>query len=113
MKDVYDYLWRMTMAIFLCPVAIAFWLAFGVSGFSLGNFMGFLGALSQRYAEMDAAGQSAFMLQLLFSWAVLAFVIMLVSFLVSPPRFGYILRKKHGRPEVSVVGLGDFSHDAQ
>lgn len=113
MKDVYDYLWRMVMAILLCPVAIAFWLAFGVSGFSLGGFLGFLGALAQRYAEMDGAGQSAFMLQLLFSWAVLAFVIMLVSFLVSPPRFGYILRKKDGRPEVSVVGPGGFSRGAR
>ena len=113
MKDVYDYLRRMFMAIFLCPVSVVFWLAFGISGFSPGGFMAFLGSLAQRYAAMNADGQSTFMLQILFGWAVLAFMIMLISFLVSPPRFGYILKKKHGKPEVSVVGLGDFSHDAQ
>lgn len=103
MKDVYDYLRRMFMAILLCPVAVAFWLAFGMSGFSPDKFMNFLGALGQRYASMNAAGQSAFLLQVLFGWAVLAFVFMLISFVVSPPRFGYILRKKGDKAVVSVV----------
>lgn len=103
MKDVYDYLRRMFMAILFCPVAAAFWLAFGMSGFSPDKFMQFLAALGQRYAAMDAAGQSAFLLQVLFGWAVLAFVFMLLSFVVSPPRFAYILRKKGNKAVVSVV----------
>ena len=103
MKDVYDYLRRMFMAILLCPVAAAFWLGFGMSGFGPDGFMHFLGALGQRYSAIDAAGQSAFLLQVLFGWAVLAFVFMLISFVVSPPRFGYILRKKGDKAEVSVV----------
>lgn len=103
MKDVYDYLRRMFMAILLCPAAAAFWLAFGMSGFSPDRFMRFLGALAQRYAAMGADGRSAFLLQVLFGWAVLAFVFMLISFLVSPPRFGYALRKKGDKAVVSVV----------
>ncbi|MDD5330733.1 MAG: hypothetical protein PHX38_12090 [Sulfuricella sp.] len=103
MKDIYDYLRRMVMAIFLCPVSVAFWLAFGMSGFAPGRFMHFLGALSQRYAAMDAAGQGAFLSQVLFGWAVLAFVFMLISFVVLPPRFGYVLRKRDGKAVVAVV----------
>lgn len=58
MKDISDYLWRMFMAIFLCPVAAFFWLAF---------------------------------------------VFLLVSFVVTPPRFSYSLDKRGGRAAVSVA----------
>lgn len=103
MKDVYDYLRRMFMTVLLCPVAAAFWLAFGLSGFSPDRLMHFLGTLGQRYAAMDAVGQSSFLLQVLFGWVVLAFVFMLISFVVSPPRFRYILRKKGDKAVVSIV----------
>ena len=103
MKDVYDYLRRMFMAIFLCPVAVMFWLAFAFYGFSPGGFMQFLGALGRDYAVMDSDGQIAFLFQILFGWAVLAFAFLLLSFVTSPPRFAYILKKKDGKPMVSVV----------
>jgi hypothetical protein len=87
MKDVTDYLRRMFMAVFLCPVAVVFVLMFGVSGFSPGEFMHFLGSLGQLYASMDVDGQHALLSQGLFGWAVLAFVFVLVSYVVNPPNF--------------------------
>lgn len=103
MKDVYDYLRRMGMAIFLCPVSVGFWLAFGMSGFRPGQFMHFLGEQAQNYAAMDASGQGAYLFQVGLGWAVLAFVFMLISFVVLPPRFGYVLRKEDGKAVVAVV----------
>lgn len=103
MKDVSDYLWRMASAIFLCPIAAAFWLAFAASSFSPGNFLQFIGSLGQSYAAMDAEGRVTVILQTLFSWAILAFVFLLISFAVNPPRFNYILTQKNGKKTVSVV----------
>lgn len=103
MKDISDYLWRMFMAIFLCPVAASFWLAFGSFGFDPGRLMLFIGAQGQHYVALDGDGQIAFLLQVLFGWAALAFVFMLISFVVNPPRFSYALNKKCGKADVSVV----------
>lgn len=103
MKDVSDYLWRMFMAIFLCPVAASFWLTFGSFGFNPGRFMLFIGSLGQHYAVLDTDGQIAFLLQGLLGWSALAFVFLLISFVVNPPRFRYTLNKSSGKPAVSVV----------
>lgn len=103
MKDVSDYLRRMFAAIFLCPVALSFWLVLGNFGFSPDRFMQFLGSLGQSYAAMDADGQIAFLFQALFGWASLAFVFMLISFVVNPPRFRYTIKKAGGKQAVSVV----------
>ncbi len=103
MKDVSDYLWRMFMAIFLCPVAATFWLALGSFGFNPGNFLQFIGTLGQRYAAMDSEAQITVVLQGFFCWAILAFVFLLISFAVNPPRFNYVLTKKNGKMAVSVV----------
>jgi len=103
MKDVSDYLWRMFMAIFLCPVAAFFWLAFGSFGFEPGRFMLFVGLQGQHYAALNASGQMAFLLQGLFGWLALAFVFLLVSFVVNPPRFSYSLDKRGGKAAVSVA----------
>lgn len=103
MKDVSDYLWRMFMAIFLCPVAALFWLAFGSFGFDPGRFMLFIGLQGQHYVALDPDGQTAFFLQGLFGWSALAFVFLLVSFVVNPPRFSYALNKRSGKPAVTIV----------
>lgn len=103
MKDISDYLIRMAVAIFLFPVAVAFWLVFAGVGFSLGGLMQMLGELAQRYAAMGMDERQMFLLELLFSWAVLAFVAMLISFVVKRPHFGYILKKKDGKPTVAVI----------
>ena len=103
MKDISDYLWRMFMAIFLCPVAASFWLAFGSFGFDPGRLMLFIGAQGQHYVALDSDGQIAFLVQALFGWAALAFVFMLISFVVNPPRFSYALNRKSGKADVSVV----------
>ncbi len=103
MKDVSDYLWRMFVAIFLCPVAASFWLAFGSFGFDPGRLMLFIGLQGQHYAALDPDGQTAVILQGLFGWAALAFVFLLISFVVNPPRFSYTLNKKNGKSDVSVV----------
>lgn len=105
MKDVSDYLGRMFAAIFLCPVAAAFWLAITSFGFNLGKLMLFIGALGQHYVSLDSDSQIAFILQGLFGWSALAFVFLLISFVVKPPRFSYSLDKaRSGRAAVSVVG---------
>jgi len=103
MRDIIDYLQRMFVAIFLCPVAGAFWLMFGSAGFSPDKFMQALVAMGQNYAAMGAESKTEFLFQLLFGWAALAFVFMLISFVSNPPRFGYILKKKGGKPAVSVL----------
>jgi len=38
MVDVLDYTRRLFAAVFLCPVAAAFWVLFAASGFSLTSF---------------------------------------------------------------------------
>lgn len=103
MKDVYDYLRRMFMAIFLCPVAVAFWLSFIYSGLSPDRYIHLLGSLASIYSRMSSADQGTLLVQLLFGWAVLAFAFMLISFVTSPPRFGYVLKKKNGHAVVSLV----------
>jgi hypothetical protein len=103
MKDVSDYLWRMFMAIFLCPVAASFWLAFGNFGFDPGQFMLSVGSLGQHYVALDADGQVAFIFQGLFGWSALAFLFLLISFVANPPRFSYALNKRSGKAAVSVV----------
>lgn len=103
MKDVYDYLRRMFMAIFLCPVAAAFWLAFIYSRLSPDRFLHLLGALGSNYSAMTVADQGTFLAQVFFGWGVLAFAFMLISYLTSPPHFHYVLRKRNGHAEVSVV----------
>lgn len=102
MKDVSDYLQRMFIAIFLCPVAASFWLAFGSFGFDPGRLMLYIGLQGQYYAGLDPDGQTTFLLQGLFGWSALAFVFLLISFVVNPPRFSYALNKKSGKSGVSV-----------
>jgi len=103
MKDLSDYLQRIFMAVFLCPVAVVFVLAFGFSGFSPGEFMHFLGSLGQLYGSMDVDGQHALVSQGLFGWAVLAFVFVLVSYAVNPPNFSSSFNEIDGSPAVSVA----------
>lgn len=103
MKDVTDYLWRMFVAIFLCPVAVSFWLAFGIFGFDPGRFMLFIGLQGQHYVALGTDGQITFLFQVLFAWSALAFLFLLVSFVVNPPRFSYSLKKRSGKAAVSVV----------
>lgn len=105
MKDVSDYLGRMFAAIFLCPVAAAFWLGFTSFGFNLGKFMLYIGTVGQQFVAMDADSQITAIIQGLFAWSALAFVFLLISFVVKPPRFSYSLNKvRSGRAGVSVVG---------
>lgn len=105
MKDVSDYLGRMFAAIFLCPVAAAFWLGFASFGFNLGKFMMFVGSVGQQYVAMDFDSQITAIIQGLFGWSALAFVFLLISFVAKPPRFSYSLNKvRRGRSGVSVVG---------
>lgn len=103
MKDVFNYLRRMFMAIFLCPVAVLFALVFVVSGFSPVEFMHFFVALGQLYTSMDVDGQHALLSQGLFSWAVLAFVFVLVSYAVNPPNFRGSLSEIEGSTVMPVV----------
>lgn len=110
MKEVSDYLQRMFMAVFLCPVAVVFVLTFGVSGFSPGEFMHFLGSLGQLYTSMDVDGQHALLSQGLFGWAVLAFVFVLVSYVVNP--LGS-LDETDGSSAASVAELGGFPSGAK
>ena len=105
MKDVSDYLGRMFAAIFLCPVAAAFWLGFTSFGFNLGEFLLFIGSLGQQFVAMDSDTQITSIIQGLFAWSALAFVFLLISFVVKPPRFSYSLNKvRTGRSAVAVVG---------
>ena len=103
MRDVYDYLRRLIYAVLLCPVAAAGWIGFGLSGFSISGFLAFLGNVSQHYAALDADGQAAFLFQVYAGWAVLAFVFLLATFVVNPPRFRYELKEEGGQKVVSVV----------
>lgn len=103
MKDVTDYLWRMFVAIFLCPVAFSFWLALGFFGFDPGRLMLFIGLQGQHYVALGIEGQITFLLQVLFGWSALAFLFLLVSFVVNPPRFSYSLKKSSGKAAVSIV----------
>jgi len=113
MKEVSDYLRHMFMAVFLYPVAAVFVLAVVFSGFNLGEFMQFLGSLGQLYASMDVDGQHTLLSQGLFSWAVLAFVFVLVSYAVNPPNFRAEFNKADGNTVVSVVELGGFPRGAK
>lgn len=103
MRDVYDYLRRLVYAVFLCPAAALFWISFGLSGFSVGGYLSFLGALSRHYAALDPDGQSAFVFQAFAGWGVLAFVFLLLTFAVNPPRFRYELKEKGDHKVVSVI----------
>lgn len=113
MKDVSDYLRHMFMAVFLYPVAAVFVLAVVFSGFSPGEFMHFLSSLGQLYTAMDVDGQHTLFSQGLFSWAVLAFVFVLVSYAVNPPSFSGIRNETNDKAAVSVVELGGFSRGAK
>jgi hypothetical protein len=103
MRDVYDYLGRLSIALLLCPVALGAWLIIGVSGFSFDGFMIFVGELSQRYAGMSQEGQAIFRFQVYAVWAALAFGFMLLSFAARPPSFSYRLKKENGRWITNVV----------
>jgi hypothetical protein len=103
MHDVIDYLRRLFYAVFLCPAAAAFWVSFGLSGFSVGDYLAFLGALSNHYAALDADGQGAFVFQAFAGWSVLAFVFLLLTFAVNPPRFRYELKEEGDHKVVSVI----------
>lgn len=103
MRDVSEYLRRVVMAVFLCPVAVVFMLTFGFSGFSPGEFMHFFGLLGQFYTSMDAGGHHALLSQGLFSWAVLGFVFVLVSYVVNPPSLSGSLKEIDASPAMSVV----------
>lgn len=94
MKDVRDYLRRLFAAIFLCPVAAGAWVLFAYCGFSFGEFLAFLAALSQEYALMDADARLITDLEVLAGWAVLAFGFLFLSYVTNPPRFDYRLRKE-------------------
>lgn len=94
MNDIRDYLRRLFFAVLFCPVAAGFWTLFAVSGFSFGDFMAFLGSISQKYAAMNMDEQWSFQFQVLASWSVLAFGFFLLNFLIRPPKFDYRLAKE-------------------
>lgn len=103
MHDIYDYLRRLFFAVILCPAAALFWVSFGLSGFSVGGYLSFLGALSRHYAALDPDGQGAFLFQSIAGWGVLAFVFLLLTFAVSPPHFRYELKDEGDHKAVSVI----------
>lgn len=103
MQDVYDYLRRLFFAVFLFPAAALFWIGFGLSGFNVGGYLSYLGALSRHYAALDPDGQGAFVFQAIAGWGVLAFVFLLLTFALNPPRFRYQLKEEGEHKVVSVI----------
>ena len=103
MKDKLDYLRRLLFAALLCPMAIAFWVGFGLSGFNLDAFMVFLAEAGQYYTVLDAEAQAFFRLEVYAVWAVLTFGALVMTFVVNPPRFDYVLRKKGDRWETRII----------
>lgn len=104
MPDVKDYLRRMFAAIFLCPIATAFWIGFALTGFSFDALMLEMGAWSQQYAAMATDAQAVLHMQVLFFWGILAFAYLLLSFVTTPPRFDYRLKKENDHWVTNVVG---------
>ncbi|MCU0841394.1 MAG: hypothetical protein MUC79_06705 [Thiobacillaceae bacterium] len=103
MRDIRDYLRRLSVAVLLCPVATAAWLGFMLAGFDIGAFLALLGDLNERYAALDSAAQQDFRLHVYAGWAVLAFGYLLITYVVSPPRFDYRLRRRNDHWVTDVV----------
>lgn len=102
MRDVTDYLKRLLFSIFLCPVAAGFYFLAANAGFSIEGFLSLMSSTYQHYMQLDDNGRAAFAFQVYAGWAVLAFVFMLTTFAVNPPRFVYELRRRGGKEEVVV-----------
>jgi len=103
MRDVYDYLSRLGVAVLLCPVAAGVWLAWAQSGFGFDGFMAYLGVLSQDYAGMSPERQGVFRFQVYAVWGAMAFGFLFLTFVLRPPSFGYRLKKEHGRWHADVL----------
>lgn len=103
MRDIYDYLSRLVVAILLCPVAMGIWYAWALSGFSFDGLMAFLGTLSRQYAAMSPDAQGVFRFQTYAVWGAMAFGFLFLSFALNPPRFGYRLKKVDGRWRADVT----------
>lgn len=105
MRDIYDYLGRLGVAVLLCPVATGVWLVLALSGFGFDAFMAYLGTLSRDYAAMTPDQQGALRFQVYAVWGVLAFSFMFLTFALRPPRFGYRLRKVDGHWSTDVTDV--------
>lgn len=102
MIDVFDYLRRMVSAVLLCPVAVAFWGLFVMSGFSLTNLLTLCGNIGQSLIAMSPEAYGVFLFQFLGGWASLAFLFLLMTFAFNPPKFNYDLKRKGEHHGVSV-----------
>jgi hypothetical protein len=100
--DVLDYLRRLVAAVFLYPVAVAFWVLFGMAGFSPTKLFILCGKLGQSFAAMAPDDQGTLVLQFLGSWGILAFLFLLMTFAFEPPKFYYDLRRKGHHHEVGI-----------
>lgn len=103
MRDIYDYLSRLGVAVLLCPVAAAAWFAWIQAGFSFDGFMALLGSLGQQYAAMNPHDQQSFRYQFYAAWGAMAFGFLFLSFVISPPRFCYQMNKEEGRWRIYVM----------
>lgn len=103
MRDIHDYLGRLLVAVLLCPVAAGAWFIWALSGFSFDGVMAFLGTLSQQYAGMSQDAQGVFRFQVYAVWAAMAFGFLFLTFVASPPRFSYRLKKEHGHWHTDVL----------
>jgi hypothetical protein len=95
LHDINDYLRRLAVSVLLCPVAAGAWLVLALSGFSFDGCLAFLGTLSHDYAGMNPDQQWTFRFQVFATWGIMAFGFMFLSYVISPPHFGYRLRKDH------------------
>lgn len=98
MVDVLDYTRRLFAAVFLCPVAAAFWVLFAASGFSLTSFFTMCAGFGQTISVMSPDEFGVFMFQFIGGWASLAFLFLLITFAFNPPKFNYVL-KRHGQQQ--------------
>ena len=103
MRDIYDYLSRLGVAVLLCPVATGAWFVLALSGFSFDGFMAYLGTLSHQYAGMSPDAQDVFRFQVYATWGVLAFSFLFLTFVLRPPHFSYRLKQENGHWSTDVM----------
>ena len=102
MVDVLDYTRRLFAAVFLCPVAAAFWVLFAASGFSLTSFFTMCAGFGQAISLMAPDEFGIFMFQFIGGWGSLAFLFLLITFAFNPPKFNYVLKRQGQQQIVSV-----------
>ncbi len=93
-KDVTDYVRRLFLSTFFCPVAAAFWVLFAWSGFDLDSLFSLAGSALEYYSNLDSDAQASFQLEVYGVWGVVSFGFMFLSFALNPPRFHYKLDKQ-------------------